>query len=372
MNPKNLFFSNLTPLETQIIQTLLKEKSLNSGEFLIHEGEVGNEVYLIETGQVEILKKDIDGQLHRINRLNPGDCVGEFVLFDKFPRSASVRAIQATTVLFLNVVALKKNHPEIAKKISMNFTTPFTSRLEEANEFSIVTLRKADAKTKKLNNISRLTLQIFSVLVCYQFIMTVVIHFTGLMKLHALMLAEFPVMILICLFALHLIKKEGEPLYFYGLTLRHWKGSLVESLIVTIPLMAGVLLIKWICIKVNPGFFQDTLFDFTVKSESAANWAAVLYAFSAPLQEFLVRGVLQTSLQRALSEKHRVFFSILVSNLIFAALHQPLYWIFPVSAFIPGVLWGILFFRKRTLVGVSVSHLILGLWTFYFVGFQSY
>ena len=372
MNARNLFFSNLTLEESQIVQPLLKEKTLKSGEFLIQEGEIGYEVYLIETGAVEILKKDIDGQLYQINKLSSGDCVGEFVLFDKIPRSASARAIQETTVLCLNVIALKKNHPEIAKKIAMNFTAPFTSRLEEANDLSIFTLRKAVAKTKKLNEISRLTLQIFSILVCYQFIMTVVIHFTGLMKLHALMLAEFPVMILICLYALHLIKKEGQPLYLYGLTFNHWKGSLVESLIVTIPLMAGVLLIKWMCIKMNPGFFQSTLFDFTVKSESAANWAAVLYAFSAPLQEFLVRGVLQTSLQRALSEKHRVFFSILVSNLIFAALHQPLYWIFPVSAFIPGVLWGILFLRKRTLVGVSVSHLILGLWTFYFVGFQSY
>jgi membrane protease YdiL (CAAX protease family) len=37
-------------------------------------------------------------------------------------------------------------------------------------------------------------------------------------------------------------------------------------------------------------------------------------------------------------------------------------------AFLPGLFWGWLYSRHRTLIGVTISHILIGAWIFYFVG----
>ncbi|NCF66480.1 MAG: cyclic nucleotide-binding domain-containing protein [Chloroflexi bacterium] len=74
------------------------------GELIVHEGEVGDCMYVIQEGQAEAFVGEGANEI-RLNILDPGDFFGEMALFDRDDRSASVRALGAARVLTVD----KKN-----------------------------------------------------------------------------------------------------------------------------------------------------------------------------------------------------------------------------------------------------------------------
>jgi len=63
------------------------------GDYIFHQGEPGNDFYIIEDGEVEVLvSKDNGGSEKLITVLGPGDFFGEMALVDNSPRNASIRA----------------------------------------------------------------------------------------------------------------------------------------------------------------------------------------------------------------------------------------------------------------------------------------
>ncbi len=65
---------------------------------LFEEGDQGDVMYLIDSGEIEILKISSERQV-LLNVLNPGDVVGEMALLDESPRMAGARAGAPTTLL---------------------------------------------------------------------------------------------------------------------------------------------------------------------------------------------------------------------------------------------------------------------------------
>jgi len=94
------------------------------------------------------------------------------------------------------------------------------------------------------------------------------------------------------------------------------------------------------------------------------------YSIFAPLQEFLVRGCLQGSLERFLVYKHTALMSIILANLMFGMFHLFISFYVSLVAMIGGFAWGFLYHRHKTLVGISMSHVILGVSAFNIIGFQ--
>jgi CRP-like cAMP-binding protein len=68
------------------------------GEMIIREGEVGNCMYVVQEGQVEVFVGSGDEEF-RLNVLTPGAFFGEMAVFDRDVRSASVRALGPARVL---------------------------------------------------------------------------------------------------------------------------------------------------------------------------------------------------------------------------------------------------------------------------------
>jgi len=93
-----------------------------------------------------------------------------------------------------------------------------------------------------------------------------------------------------------------------------------------------------------------------------------LYLLFVPLQEFIVRGVLQGSFQEFMQGRYKIFWSIVLSNLLFSITHLHISLLTTFIVFIPGLFWGWLYSRHRTLVGVIASHLIIGIWALCIVG----
>jgi CRP-like cAMP-binding protein len=73
------------------------------GELVIAEGELAAHMFVVLSGEVEVLHKgDADHDV-RLALLGPGDWIGEMAILDILqPRSASVRALAPTTLLRLS------------------------------------------------------------------------------------------------------------------------------------------------------------------------------------------------------------------------------------------------------------------------------
>ena len=64
-----------------------------AGDIIVNEGEIGDKLYVIHKGQVEVLSYDRAGQQRRINTLREGDHFGEIALLYNVPRIATIRAL---------------------------------------------------------------------------------------------------------------------------------------------------------------------------------------------------------------------------------------------------------------------------------------
>jgi membrane protease YdiL (CAAX protease family) len=60
--------------------------------------------------------------------------------------------------------------------------------------------------------------------------------------------------------------------------------------------------------------------------------------------------------------------AIVVSNLIFATAHTYLGLWFCLAVFLPGIFWGWMFAKQRSIIGVTVSHILVGIWGIFALG----
>lgn len=108
-------FSNCTADEIAAIAGVAQEGHFQPGQIIVTQGTPGQAFYMILTGRVEILR---DGT--SLGAFGSGDFFGEMSLLDQAPRSATIRAIDATSCLMLSswdFKALLERHPSIAVKL---------------------------------------------------------------------------------------------------------------------------------------------------------------------------------------------------------------------------------------------------------------
>lgn len=83
-----------------------------AGEPIIRQGEVGECMYVIQSGKVEVVQER-NGKEVRLAEINEGDFFGEMSLFDKFQRSSTVRAVEETRVITIDKkIFLRKIHED--------------------------------------------------------------------------------------------------------------------------------------------------------------------------------------------------------------------------------------------------------------------
>ncbi len=85
-------FSGLPPELRVDLLASGRRLTLQSGQFLFRQGESGDEVFLVESGHVEVLGQTEEGETV-LAILGPGQLVGEVALCAPGPRTAAVRAV---------------------------------------------------------------------------------------------------------------------------------------------------------------------------------------------------------------------------------------------------------------------------------------
>jgi diguanylate cyclase (GGDEF)-like protein len=132
-------FSLLSEEEAARIAGYLDPVELASGDVLFREGDPGDDLYIIRGGRIRIGIRLPDGSEHSIAELVCGDFLGEMSIFDHAPRSATCRALEATSLLSLSrgeFSAIISEHPRIALKLMYRMLNVATSRLRGTGEIA--------------------------------------------------------------------------------------------------------------------------------------------------------------------------------------------------------------------------------------------
>jgi hypothetical protein len=89
------------------------------GDIIFSEGEIGTEMYIVQSGTVELLK-EIGGETRVLSTLEKGDFFGEMSVLEDLPRTASARAKTDVELVRINGAtfdAMLKSNTEIAVRM---------------------------------------------------------------------------------------------------------------------------------------------------------------------------------------------------------------------------------------------------------------
>jgi len=370
----NPLFEGLSDKQLEDVVEVLEEVHFKKGAIIAMEGEPVTELYFIKSGTAEVFKKEPDMDLeHHLSTLSPGDSIGEMAILDSKPRSASVRAVSDCSLLMLKndtLQSLSAAEESIGSKIKSNLSREMSERLRQSNEMTVHSLRVQLAEEKSRVAMGILICTLLVGICLYVFSLQVLQNLTHAAKVSTVV--SVSIIFLFAAMSIFVIKKGGYPFSMYGLTLKNWRQSLIESILWLIPILALLCVLKWLYLTRYLGAQNYPLLSLgqhLKMGKGGLILTCLAYSVFAPVQEFIARGCFQSSFQNFLMGKHRILIAIVISNLMFSMTHLHISTRFALLAFAPGLFWGWQYARHKNLIGISISHVIIGLSASVFIGF---
>lgn len=121
------------PLLSNIARDAMRElasaatwSTWESGAVLFEQGDIGDVLYFVVTGRVEVTARSSDGADRPLATAGPGEAIGELALLDGQPRSARATATEQTTTLVLERVHFLSwlgRHPSAAGTLLRTLAT---------------------------------------------------------------------------------------------------------------------------------------------------------------------------------------------------------------------------------------------------------
>lgn len=258
----------------------------------------------------------------------------------------------------------KTNPPEIAELAE---TFGMMTVKVEAREYSLeLKIDELEEKNARIEELNRIRTQLSSIFISVVLLITLYIFVLGFLnddffsrQTYIAKVREYSsrgIEILALVIVVRMIIKSGLPMKEFGLTLNGWKRSALESLAVSAVIIALLGLIKFFVNRYSPGTFKET----QIMNLKYVDLSYFTYIIVAPLQEFIARGTVQGTLERLFTSRYRNFLAIMVTSFLFGALHMCMSINMAIVALLTGWLWGWMYKRQNNLVGVSISHFIIG------------
>lgn len=359
---------------TQLVCQVGHRVCLAPGEDLITEGHPADAIYFVESGSFEVRKRsDRDSEDHRIGYTPAGAVVGEVALLDNGRRSATIRALEDSVVLALRIGDLERSDEaqSPATRMRLNLAREMARRVRGTTENAVRHLEESLLEEKKRVEMGRFMCRVLIGTCLYMFALAMMEPLKVLVPDSTVI----SVVILLCFAAgLYLnIRTSMFPASAYGFTLENWRPAVREAILFSLPILVLVVLLKWALIQFSPAFADQPLFDFygyTGLGTGATLAVIAAYALFVPVQEMVARSGIQSSLMMFLRPRFRVTMSIFMSTLLFSATHLHTTAAFALMVFPVGLFWGWLYSRHPTLIGVVVSHLLIGIWAVFIVSFH--
>ena len=126
-------FSTLERGDLERIAQLAVPRDFEPGEVVFREGDSSDTCYVVSGGRARAIRSHRDGRTITLATFGPGDIFGELALFEDERRSATVEAIERTSVLGVlgpDMRRLMNEHAEISARLVI----ALGRRLRETNE----------------------------------------------------------------------------------------------------------------------------------------------------------------------------------------------------------------------------------------------
>jgi CRP-like cAMP-binding protein len=126
-------FSTLEQDDLERIAQLAVPRSFEPGQIVFREGDASDTCYIVRSGRARAIREHGDGRTITLATFGPGDIFGELAMFEDELRSATVEAVQHTSVVAVlgpDMRRLMVEHPEI----SMRLVVALGRRLRETND----------------------------------------------------------------------------------------------------------------------------------------------------------------------------------------------------------------------------------------------
>jgi CRP-like cAMP-binding protein len=101
------------------------------GEAIVRQGEVGDCMYVVQAGRVDVVQSTLIGEQH-LAFLEAGDFFGEMSVFEKETRSATVRAVGEARVLKVDKKTLLRRIKE-DPLLAVNLLQTMSHRIRDLN-----------------------------------------------------------------------------------------------------------------------------------------------------------------------------------------------------------------------------------------------
>lgn len=125
-------FRGFSRMDVQEFLSRARRVDCVGGETVIRERDAGHSLYVVISGELEVLRSASGTHDVRIALLGPGDTFGEMALLDNRPRSATVRCRNACCLLMLEEKDLL-HIPDVCPKLYRNLACLIAERLRGSN-----------------------------------------------------------------------------------------------------------------------------------------------------------------------------------------------------------------------------------------------
>jgi CRP/FNR family cyclic AMP-dependent transcriptional regulator len=159
-NPSELaevkLFELLDENELSELASVIDSETVGAGQIIFNAGELGDALYIVRSGEVELYVKDTAGQKIVLTTVERNDIFGELSMLDERPRSATAMALTDTELLLLDrndLLLLFQKQPDAAlnmlaaistmlRKVDRLLQTRVSRNVNEEMEEKLPTLQR--------------------------------------------------------------------------------------------------------------------------------------------------------------------------------------------------------------------------------------
>lgn len=357
------FFSAVPPDLLPRVAPHLRVERHEAGAAILREDDPPDRLCLLLEGRAAILKGE---PAARLGTVEAGATVGEMGVLSGAPRSTSVVAETPVSLVSLSREALAALETDTGfDLIALSLKAQagvLGERLARTNAVAAESMRERLEEFRLRVAFGRLFTNV---------VLMVFVYTSALGALRALAsagasttLTTSTLLALMAAGSVWIMKTSGFPYETFGFTRSRWRAVLLEALLWSAAFCAAMTAAKAALLHWGEGYGHLALVSPWRSAEGPIATAVAygLYAVLSPVQEFVARGLLQGSLQKLFTGRHVGLRAVVVANAIFSISHQHLGLAYALAVFIPGLFWGWLYLRQRSLVGVAASHVVIGLW----------
>ncbi len=127
-------FKNMTNYQRRKAVLISELSEFEEGDLLVEQGTFGRDMYLILSGEAEVIRQDGRNQSHKLATLSPGTIFGEIGYIRETERTADVKALSKISALRFDYERMQKDlkfFPNIVAKLNFNISYILGERLAD-------------------------------------------------------------------------------------------------------------------------------------------------------------------------------------------------------------------------------------------------